>query len=160
MFVLVISVSGSTKLLSSSNDSNDNSSNSSGRGGGGGGAYTTTRPLPGSILWMPPEVMTSKNDDIQYQCESDVYSIGVVLYEMITGKLPYRGLLPVQIVFQVAMKIINLSKHINTDCLEDVPDFFKTLVRHCTAFNINERPSIKDLSTKFKTQIKRLTRLP
>lgn len=42
----------------------------------------------GSILWMAPEVITQKVSD-PYTQKSDVYSFSVVLYELITGHLPY-----------------------------------------------------------------------
>jgi serine/threonine protein kinase len=43
----------------------------------------------GSILWMAPEVirMSSANP---YSFKSDVYAYGIVLYELFSGKLPYR----------------------------------------------------------------------
>lgn len=43
----------------------------------------------GSILWMAPEVITQKVPD-PYTQKSDVYSYGVVLYELFTGLLPYQ----------------------------------------------------------------------
>lgn len=48
----------------------------------------TNQPT-GSILWMAPEVITQKVDD-PYTQKSDVYSYGVVLYELFTGLLPYQ----------------------------------------------------------------------
>ena len=47
----------------------------------------TNQPT-GSILWMAPEVITQKVPD-PYTQRSDVYSYAVVLYELVTGHLPY-----------------------------------------------------------------------
>lgn len=47
----------------------------------------TNQPT-GSILWMAPEVITQKIAD-PYTHKSDVYSFAVVLYELVTGHLPY-----------------------------------------------------------------------
>lgn len=47
----------------------------------------TNQPT-GSILWMAPEVITQKVAD-PYTHKSDVYSFAVVLYELVTGHLPY-----------------------------------------------------------------------
>lgn len=51
-------------------------------------AARTNQPT-GSILWMAPEVITQKVND-PYTQKSDVYSYGVVLYELFTGLLPYQ----------------------------------------------------------------------
>jgi serine/threonine protein kinase len=48
----------------------------------------TNQPT-GSILWMAPEVITQKVPD-PYTQKSDVYSYAVVLYELLTGHLPYQ----------------------------------------------------------------------
>jgi len=49
---------------------------------------TKTNQPTGSILWMAPEVITQKVPD-PYTHMSDVYSFAVVLYELVTGHLPY-----------------------------------------------------------------------
>ncbi len=41
-----------------------------------------------SDIYQAPEVITQKLED-PYSTKSDVYSYAVVLYEMITGKLPF-----------------------------------------------------------------------
>ena len=47
----------------------------------------TNQPT-GSILWMAPEVITQKIAD-PYTHKSDVYAFAVVLYELVTGHLPF-----------------------------------------------------------------------
>ena len=43
----------------------------------------------GSLPWLAPEIVTSTGE---YSKASDVYSLGMVLYELATGKVPYFGL--------------------------------------------------------------------
>jgi tetratricopeptide (TPR) repeat protein len=63
--------------------------------GGGDGAFTTELGVPvGTPLYMSPEQADASKLDIDTR--ADIYSLGMVLYELVTGVLPfdYRGLLP------------------------------------------------------------------
>ncbi|MDX9912564.1 MAG: serine/threonine-protein kinase [Phycisphaerales bacterium] len=53
----------------------------------GGGAMTVSGQFLGSLPWASPEQAEGRPDMIDPR--SDVYSLGVVLYQMLTGKFPY-----------------------------------------------------------------------
>ena len=56
------------------------------------GSHQQARQITGSILWMSPEVIRMDKDDIApFSTKSDIYSFGVVLYELLCRKLPYEG---------------------------------------------------------------------
>lgn len=68
---------------------------------------TATSNTMGSVHYFSPEQARGGYTD----CKSDIYSLGVVMYEMATGKIPFDGDTPVAIAL----------KHIN----EEMPDIKK-----------------------------------
>lgn len=63
-------------------------------------AHVTPGAPSGTPEWMAPEVLRSE----PYAEGADVYSYGVVLWEMLTGQQPWEGLLPVQVVGAVGFQ--------------------------------------------------------
>lgn len=91
----------------------------------------------GSILWMAPEVIRMQ-DSNPYSFQSDVYGYGVVLYELMTGTLPYSHVNNRdQIIFMVGRGYMkpDLSK-IYSNC----PKSMKHLMVNCLKFKREERP--------------------
>ena len=48
---------------------------------------TQTNSVMGSVHYLPPEQASGKGSTIQ----SDIYSMGILMYELLTGTLPFRG---------------------------------------------------------------------
>uniref|UniRef100_A0A3B5QY14 RAF proto-oncogene serine/threonine-protein kinase n=1 Tax=Xiphophorus maculatus TaxID=8083 RepID=A0A3B5QY14_XIPMA len=91
----------------------------------------------GSILWMAPEVIRME-DNNPYSFQSDVYSYGIVLFELMTGELPYSHIANRdQIIFMVGRGRLcpDLSK-----LYKNCPKAMKRLVADCIKKSKEERP--------------------
>ncbi|KAL4645838.1 serine/threonine-protein kinase A-Raf isoform X1 [Arapaima gigas] len=91
----------------------------------------------GSILWMAPEVIRMQ-DSNPYTFQSDVYGYGVVLYELMSGTLPYSNINNRdQIIFMVGRGYLSpdLSK-----LYSNSPKAMKRLIIDCLKFKRDERP--------------------
>uniref|UniRef100_A0A3B4XC14 non-specific serine/threonine protein kinase n=1 Tax=Seriola lalandi dorsalis TaxID=1841481 RepID=A0A3B4XC14_SERLL len=91
----------------------------------------------GSILWMAPEVIRMQ-DSNPYTFQSDVYGYGVVLFELMSGTLPYSNINNRdQIIFMVGRGYLSpdLSKLYSTS-----PKSMKRLIIDCLKFTRDERP--------------------
>ncbi|KAJ8261646.1 hypothetical protein GJAV_G00156680 [Gymnothorax javanicus] len=93
--------------------------------------------LSGSILWMAPEVIRLQ-DKNPYSFQSDVYAFGIVLYELMSGALPYSNINNRdQIIFMVGRGYLSpdLSKA-RSNC----PKAMKRLMAECLKKKREERP--------------------
>ncbi len=90
----------------------------------------------GSVLWMAPEVITQKLDD-PYSTKSDVYSFAVVLYELITGHLPFPKKEQNMIFFLVGAGRLKLDLD---DARTDTPFELLDLITTCSKYNRDDRP--------------------
>ncbi|XP_057180044.1 serine/threonine-protein kinase B-raf isoform X2 [Triplophysa rosa] len=93
--------------------------------------------LSGSILWMAPEVIRLQ-DKNPYSFQSDVYAFGIVLYELMSGVLPYSNINNRdQIIFMVGRGYLSpdLSK-VRSNC----PKAMKRLMADCLKKKREERP--------------------
>uniref|UniRef100_A0A3B3I426 RAF proto-oncogene serine/threonine-protein kinase n=1 Tax=Oryzias latipes TaxID=8090 RepID=A0A3B3I426_ORYLA len=100
------------------------------------GSHQVEQPS-GSILWMAPEVIRME-DNNPYSFQSDVYSYGIVLFELMTGELPYSQIANRdQIIFMVGRCCLSpdLSK-----LYKNCPKAMKRLVADCIKKSKDERP--------------------
>ncbi|KAG9260356.1 RAF proto-oncogene serine/threonine-protein kinase [Astyanax mexicanus] len=100
------------------------------------GSHQSGQPS-GSILWMAPEVIRMQ-DNNPYSFQSDVYSYGIVLYELMTGELPYSMIANRdQIIFMVGRGYLapDLSK-----LYKNCPKAMKRLVSDCIKKSKDDRP--------------------
>ena len=85
----------------------------------------------GSVHYFSPEHARGGYTDEK----SDIYSLGVVLYEMVTGKLPFDGYTPVS----VALKHIQETPKEPIEINKDIPIGVNNIIMKAMAKDISER---------------------
>ncbi len=93
----------------------------------------TGAQLLGTIAYLAPELVTRGMADAR----SDIYSLGIMLYEMLVGEQPYKGEQPMQIAFQHATDSVPRPSVKNPG----VPEQLDELVLWATEKSPDDRPT-------------------
>jgi B-Raf proto-oncogene serine/threonine-protein kinase len=81
-----------------------------------------------------------------YTFQSDVYAFGIVMYELVTGQLPYQHINNKdQILFMVGHGLIHPDLSISRN---ETPKGFIRLIKDCILFNRDERPLFRQVFPK------------
>ena len=97
----------------------------------------------GSVSYLSPEQVQRGVADAR----SDIYAVGIVLFEMLTGGKPYEGETPIQIAYRHVNDRIPTLQSIKSD----IPITFSELVHAATAPNPDHRPKdAEELLNKFR----------
>lgn len=108
----------------------------------------------GSILWMAPEVIRTKPGVNPFTFQSDVYSYGIVLYELLSRKLPYFDFKHKDaLLFLIGLGDPERSPKLNLDVIDyDKPEGLKALMLRCVVRTPEDRP----LFTKIISDLKKI----
>ncbi|XP_074644385.1 serine/threonine-protein kinase A-Raf-like [Tubulanus polymorphus] len=110
----------------------------------------------GSILWMAPEVIRMKEEN-PYTFQSDVYAFGIVMYELMTGQLPYSHINNKdQILFMVGKGFLRPDVQL---CRSDSPKAFKRLMQDCIKFLRDERPLFQQILASLENLLRSLPKI-
>jgi serine/threonine protein kinase len=96
----------------------------------GGSRARSSVPQPGTPAYMSPEQLYGRVVDHR----SDIYSLGVVMYEMVTGHRPYSTTDPLELIIELGKRLI---RPIDAD--PKVPREVSDVVARCLAHDPNER---------------------
>ncbi|XP_037756239.1 mitogen-activated protein kinase kinase kinase 9 isoform X2 [Chelonia mydas] len=102
---------------------------------------TTKMSAAGTYAWMAPEVIRSS----MFSKGSDVWSYGVLLWELLTGEVPFRGIDGLAVAYGVAMN--KLALPIPSTC----PEPFAKLMEDCWNSDPHSRPSFANILDQLTT---------
>lgn len=85
----------------------------------------------GTVVYTSPEQASGK--DIDHRC--DIYALGVMLFEMILGKLPFKGEDPIGVLFQHIHNPPPLCREIN----KNIPESLDKLIQKALAKEADKR---------------------
>ena len=92
---------------------------------------TQTNSVMGSVHYLPPEQASGKGSTIK----SDIYSMGIIFYELLTGTLPFRG----DNAVEIALKHMREPLPNVRDFNPSIPQSIENIIRHATAKNPKNR---------------------
>lgn len=106
--------------------------------------FISSKSVAGTPEWMAPEFL--RGEPSNEKC--DVYSFGVILWELLTMQQPWGGLGPAQVVGAVAFQ--NRRLPIPKDTIPELA----ALVEYCWADDPRQRPSFSSIVDTLKKLLK------
>ena len=94
-------------------------------------SYTQTNSVLGTVHYLSPEQARGGTANKK----SDIYSLGIVMYELITGKLPFSG----ESAVSIALKHLQTETPSLRDTVPDLPQSLENVVLKATAKNMQHR---------------------
>ena len=92
---------------------------------------TQTNSVMGSVHYLPPEQASGKGCTIK----SDIYSMGIIFYELLSGSLPFRG----DNAVEIALKHMREPLPSLRDTNNAIPQSIENIIRKSTAKNPKNR---------------------
>lgn len=105
---------------------------------------TQTNSVMGSVHYLPPEQANGSGSTIK----SDIYSLGILMYELLTGKLPFKG----ENAVEIAIK--QMKEQIPSVCKEnpEIPQSIENIILKATAKNPKNRyDSVNEMYEELKS---------
>ncbi|KAM6592448.1 hypothetical protein CsatA_000151 [Cannabis sativa] len=102
--------------------------------------FLSSRSTAGTAEWMAPEVL--RNEPSDEKC--DVYSFGVILWELSTMQQPWGGMNPMQVVGAVGFQ------HRRLDIPDDMDPAIADIIRKCWQTDPRSRPTFSEIMAALK----------
>ncbi len=92
---------------------------------------TQTNSVMGSVHYLPPEQASGQGSTLQ----SDIYSMGIVMYELLTGELPFKG----DNAVEIALKHLKEPIPDIREKVPNIPNSIVNIIKKSTAKNPKNR---------------------
>ena len=105
---------------------------------------TQTNSVMGSVHYLPPEQASGKGSTIK----SDIYSLGIMMYEMLAGTMPFKGETAVEIAMKHLKNPMPSIRKVNPN----VPQSLENIILKATAKNTKNRyNNVREVYDDIKT---------
>jgi len=111
-------------------------------------AQTREGDAIGTPAYMPPEQALGKRDEIDEQ--SDVYSLGIVLYELLTGRTPYDGRSVSDVLFAVINEPVESPQLVELDA---PPELCSICLKATSKFRGDRYASAQELASEIEAYL-------
>ena len=110
------------------------------------GELTQTNSVMGTVYYIPPEQANGGKADVK----SDIYSLGILMYELVTGHVPFKGENPVE----VAIKHMNEPLPSICEYDPEMPQSIENIILKAAAKNPQNRyTSAMEMHEDLKTAL-------
>jgi serine/threonine protein kinase len=109
-------------------------------------AGASTTKTVGSPAWMAPEVITHGT---HVSPPSDIYSFGIVLWEIMTGEIPWQSCTSMHIAYQVVCNAARLPLP-SPPLTSQLPHGYINLIKDCWSTDPIERPTCSAVVLRLK----------
>ena len=107
---------------------------------------TQTNSIMGSVHYLPPEQANGSGSTIK----SDIYSLGILMYELITGKIPFKGDNAVEIAIKHMKEQIPSVCKINPDIPQSIEN---VILKACAKNPKNRYDTVKEMYDDIKNAL-------
>ena len=107
---------------------------------------TQTNSVMGPVHYLPPE----QADGAGATAKSDIYSLGILMFELLTGKLPFKGENAVEIALKQMKEQIPSVCAINPEIPQSIEN---VILKACAKNPKNRYANVKDMYNDIKTAL-------
>ena len=107
---------------------------------------TQTNSVMGSVHYLPPEQASGSGSTIK----SDIYSLGILMYELLTGKVPFKGENAVEIAIKQMKEQIPSVHEYNSEIPQSIENI---VLRACAKNPKNRYDSVVEMHNDLETAL-------